>query len=148
MRAVIQRVSEAWVDVDGACVGRIGHGLVVLVGIALLDGPPQADWLVDKLLGMRLFATGTGAFDASVVDSAGAVLLVSQFTLHADTRKGRRPSFSNAAPAERAQPLYDRVVAGVAARGVTVASGRFGADMAVHLVNDGPVTILLDSEAA
>jgi D-aminoacyl-tRNA deacylase len=148
MRAVIQRVREATVDVDGEAVGRIDRGLLALVGVWLHDGPRQADWMVDKLLGLRLFDSPAGRFDASVVDAGGAVLVVSQFTLYGDTRKGRRPSFSDAAPAAVAEALYERVVATIAARGVEVAAGRFGAHMAVHLVNDGPVTILLDSEAA
>jgi len=148
MRAVIQRVHEAAVDVDGERVGHIGRGLLVLVGISVHDGPPQADWLADKLLGLRVFENAAGQFDASVVDIAGAVLLVSQFTLYADTRKGRRPSFSAAAPAAQAEPLYERVRAAIAARGVAVGTGRFRAHMAVSLVNDGPVTILLDSDAA
>jgi D-tyrosyl-tRNA(Tyr) deacylase len=148
MRAVIQRVREASVDVNGERVGHIGRGLLVLVGISVQDGPRQADWMADKLTGLRVFANAAGKFDASVRDVGGAVLLVSQFTLYADTRKGRRPSFSAAAPAAQAEPLYERVLAGVAERGVPVGGGRFGAHMAVSLVNDGPVTILLDSDAA
>jgi D-aminoacyl-tRNA deacylase len=148
MRAVIQRVREAAVDVNGEVVGRIDRGLLALIGVWLHDGPRQADWMVDKLLGLRLFDRAEGTFDASVVDAGGAVLVVSQFTLYADTRKGRRPSFTEAAPAARAEALYERVVATIAARGVEVAAGRFGAQMAVRLVNDGPVTILLDSETA
>ena len=148
MRAVIQRVSEAAVDVDGEPVAHIGRGLLVLIGVRLHDGPRQADWLVDKLLGLRVFDRAEKAFDSSVVDVGGAVLMVSQFTLYADTRKGRRPSFSDAAPAGGAEALYERVIATIAARGVPVAAGRFGAHMAVRLINDGPVTILLDSDAA
>jgi D-aminoacyl-tRNA deacylase len=148
MRAVIQRVREASVDVDGEPVGRIDRGLLVLIGVRLQDGHRQADWLVDKLLGLRVFDRAENTFDASVVDVGGAVLVVSQFTLYADTRKGRRPSFSDAAPAGVAEALYDRVIATIAGRGVRVAAGRFGAHMAVRLVNDGPVTILLDSETA
>jgi D-tyrosyl-tRNA(Tyr) deacylase len=147
MRAVIQRVREASVDVDGEQVGHIGRGLLVLIGISGQDGPSQADWVVDKLLGLRLFENAAGTFDASVVDVGGAVLVVSQFTLYGDTRKGRRPSFTAAAPAAQAEPLYERVIATIAARGVAVGSGRFGAHMAVSLVNDGPVTLLLDSES-
>jgi D-tyrosyl-tRNA(Tyr) deacylase len=147
MRAVIQRVREAAVDVNGEAVSRIDRGLLALIGVWLHDGPRQADWMVDKLLGLRLFDSPEGRFDASVVDTGGAVLVVSQFTLYADTHKGRRPSFSEAAPAVPAEALYERVVATIAARGVEVAAGRFGAHMAVRLVNDGPVTILLDSEA-
>jgi D-tyrosyl-tRNA(Tyr) deacylase len=145
MRAVIQRVREASVDVDGERVGHIGRGLLVLIGISVQDGAQQVDWMVDKLLGLRVFENDAGKFDASVVDVGGAVLVVSQFTLYGDTRKGRRPSFSDAAPAAQAEPLYERVVAAIAARGVPVGSGRFGARMAVSLVNDGPVTLWLDS---
>ena len=148
MRAVIQRVSEAAVDVDGETVSRIGRGLVALIGVSAHDGDRQADWIADKLLGLRIFENAEGKFDASVVDVGGGVLVVSQFTLYADTRKGRRPSFSGAAPAAVAEPLYEHVVAAIAARGVPVAAGRFGAHMAVSLVNDGPVTIVLDSDSA
>jgi D-tyrosyl-tRNA(Tyr) deacylase len=148
MRAVIQRVREASVDVDGERISHIGRGLLVLIGVALQDGPRQIDWLVEKLLGLRVFENAAGKFGASVVEVGGAVLVVSQFTLYADTRKGRRPSFSNAAPAQVAEPLYQRIVDAIAARGIPVGAGRFGAHMAVSLVNDGPVTIVLDSEAA
>ena len=145
MRAVIQRVSEAAVEVAGETVGRIDRGLLVLVGVSVADGPPDADWLADRVVGLRIFADAEGRFDASVQDVAGAVLLVSQFTLCADTRKGRRPSFSGAARPEQAEPLYRRVIDRVSARGIPVGTGRFGAHMLVRSVNDGPVTILLDS---
>lgn len=145
MRAVIQRVSEASVVVDGETVGRIDRGLLVLVGVSTADGFRDADWLAAKVVGLRIFENAAGKFDASVVDVGGAVLVVSQFTLYGDTRKGRRPSFSAAAPGPQAEPLYRRVVDAVAARGVPVGGGRFGTHMQVHLVNDGPVTILLDS---
>src|SRR5262245_5883308 len=145
MRAVIQRVREASVDVDGQRVGHIGRGLLVLIGVSTRDGAHEVEWMVDKLLGLRVFENAAGKFDASVVDVGGAVLVVSQFTLYGDTRKGRRPSFTDAAPAAQAEPLYERVVAAIAQRGVPVASGRFGARMAVNLVNDGPVTLWLDS---
>jgi D-tyrosyl-tRNA(Tyr) deacylase len=146
MRAVIQRVREASVDVDGERLDHIGRGLLVLMGISVHDGLPQADWMADKVLGLRVFENAAGKFDASVVDVGGAVLVVSQFTLYGDTRRGRRPSFSAAAPAEQAEPLYERVLAAIAARGVPVGAGRFGAHMAVSLINDGPVTLLLDSD--
>lgn len=148
MRAVVQRVSEASVEVAGEVVGRIDRGLLVLVGVGTADGPADADWLAERLVGLRIFADADGRFDASVIDVAGAVLVVSQFTLCADTRKGRRPSFTGAARPEQAEPLYQRVAGAIAARGVPVATGRFGADMQVRLVNDGPVTILLDSREA
>jgi D-tyrosyl-tRNA(Tyr) deacylase len=147
MRAVVQRVREASVEVAGSELAHIDRGLLVLVGIAAADTPAQAGWMADKLVGLRIFENAAGKFDASVVDVGGAVLVVSQFTLYADTRKGRRPSFTDAAPPEVAEPLYESVVAAIGARGVPVGSGRFGAHMAVRLVNDGPVTILLDSEA-
>lgn len=145
MRAVVQRVAEASVEVDGETVGRIDRGLLVLVGVSVHDASADAAWIADKLVGLRIFQNAMGKFDASVLDVGGAVLLVSQFTLHADTRKGRRPSFTEAAPGPHAEPLYERVAAGVVAHGVPLATGRFGAAMRVHLVNDGPVTILLDS---
>lgn len=148
MRAVIQRVREASVEVDGEPVSHIGRGLLVLLGVSVDDDTRQADWMADKVLGLRVFENAAGKFDASVVDVAGAVLVVSQFTLFADTRKGRRPSFTQAAPAGQAEPLYEHMVAAIAARGVPVGAGRFGAHMAVSLVNDGPVTILLDSAGA
>ena len=147
MRAVVQRVREASVEVAGSEVAHIDRGLLVLIGIAAGDGAGQVEWMADKLTGLRIFENAAGKFDASVVDVGGAVLVVSQFTLYADTRKGRRPSFSDAAAPEVAEPLYERVIAAIAARAVPVSSGRFGAHMAVRLVNDGPVTILLDSEA-
>jgi D-tyrosyl-tRNA(Tyr) deacylase len=148
MRAVVQRVSQASVEVAGEVVGRIDRGLLVLVGVSTADGPADADWLAERLVGLRIFADADGRFDASVIDVAGAVLVVSQFTLCADTRKGRRPSFTGAARPEQAEPLYQRVAGAIAARGVPVDTGRFGADMQVRLVNDGPVTILLDSREA
>jgi len=145
MRAVIQRVREASVDVEGDRIAHIGRGLVVLVGVSVHDSADHADRMVDKLLNLRVFENAAGKFDASVLDVGGAVLVVSQFTLYADTHKGRRPSFTEAAPAAMAEPLYDRMVAAIAQRGVPVGAGRFGARMAVNLVNDGPVTILLES---
>lgn len=145
MRTVVQRVSEASVDVEGTEVGRIGRGLLVFLGVAGTDSTADADWMVDKLLDLRLFENAAGQIDASVIDVQGAVLMVSQFTLYADTRKGRRPSFSRAAAAEQAEPLYRRVLQGIAARGVPVGAGRFGAHMLVRAVNDGPVTLIVDS---
>lgn len=147
MRAAIQRVLEASVDVDGTRLSHIDRGLLVFLGVTTTDGPAQADWMVDKILALRVFGDDAGRFDASVVDVGGGVLVVSQFTLYADTRKGRRPSFTAAAPPDQAEPLYQRVVDGVAARGLATGAGRFGAHMLVRLVNDGPVTILLDSTA-
>jgi D-tyrosyl-tRNA(Tyr) deacylase len=145
MRGVIQRVSAARVTVDGRVVGAIGRGLLLLLGIAAADAEADADWLVDKLVDLRIFENETGRFDRSLRELRGELLVVSQFTLLADTRKGRRPSFTNAASPEHAVPLYERVVARARAQGLTVATGAFGAHMHVELVNDGPVTIILDS---
>jgi D-aminoacyl-tRNA deacylase len=144
MRAVCQRVSEARVTVDGAVTGEIGAGLVVLVGIERTDDPNDARQLARKVAQLRIFEDDAGKFAHSLVDTAGAALVVSQFTLVADTRKGNRPSFANAAPAEQAKPLYEEFCTALAAEGVPVERGVFGARMAVELVNDGPVTIVLD----
>ena len=146
MRAVVQRVTRASVAVDGRTIGEIGAGLLVLVGVGRDDEPSDAKWLAEKLAGLRIFHDEQGQMNRSVVDTGGAVLLVSQFTLHGDARKGRRPSFITAADPAIAKPLYESVGASLAALGITVAYGEFGADMAVELVNDGPVTILLDSK--
>jgi len=145
MRAVIQRVARARVTVDHRVTGMIGPGLLVLLGISADDGAAEADWLLDKLLDLRIFENEHGKFDRSVREVRGELLVVSQFTLLADTRKGRRPSFSGAARPEHAVPLYEHVVSRARASGLTVATGEFGAHMQVELVNDGPVTIILDS---
>ena len=144
MRAVCQRVSEARVRVDERVVGEIGPGLCVLLGVAREDREDAADRLAGKVARLRVFADETGKFDRSLLDVGGAALVVSQFTLLADTAKGNRPSFTGAAPPEDAEPLYESFCAGLRALGVTVAQGVFGAKMAVELVNDGPVTIVLD----
>jgi D-tyrosyl-tRNA(Tyr) deacylase len=145
MRAVIQRVVSARVTVDDRVVGAIGRGLLVFLGIAADDTEGDAQWLIDKLLELRIFENAVGKFDRSVCDVSGELLVVSQFTLYADTRKGRRPSFTKAARPEQAVPLYEGFVAAARARGVHVATGEFGAHMHVGLINDGPVTITLDS---
>ena len=144
MRAVCQRVSEARVTIDGAVTGEIGAGLVVLLGIERRDKPVEASRLARKVAQLRIFEDDGGKFAHSLVDTAGAALVVSQFTLIADTRKGNRPSFANAAPAEQAEPLYEEFCGALAAEGVPVERGVFGARMAVALVNEGPVTIVLD----
>lgn len=144
MRAVVQRVSRAAVTVDGAEVGRIGTGVVVLLGIGHDDGEPDVDALIHKVLELRVFPDDDGRMNRSVVEASGAVLVVSQFTLLADVRRGRRPSFTGAAGPDHAAPLIARAVAAVAAAGVPVESGRFGALMEVELVNHGPVTIVID----
>jgi D-tyrosyl-tRNA(Tyr) deacylase len=144
MRAVCQRVTEARVTVDGAVTGEIGAGLVVLLGIERNDEPGEAERLARKVAQLRIFEDEGGKFADSLVDTAGAALVVSQFTLIADTRKGNRPSFANAAPAEQAEPLYEEFCKVLAAAGIPVERGVFGARMAVALVNAGPVTIVLD----
>ena len=144
MRAVCQRVSEARVTVDGAVTGEIGAGLVVLLGIERKDEPAEARRFARKVAQLRIFEDEGGKFAHSLVDTAGAALVVSQFTLIADTRKGNRPSFGNAAPAEQAESLYEDFCGALAAEGVPVERGVFGARMAVALVNTGPVTIVLD----
>ncbi len=144
MRAVCQRVSEARVTVNDEVVGQIGRGLLVLLGVARDDSAADADRVAAKVARLRIFEGDDGKFDRSVLDEGGAVLVVSQFTLIADTRKGNRPSFSTAAPPDRANALYERFCERLADDGLTVERGVFGERMAVSLVNDGPVTILLD----
>jgi len=145
MRTVIQRVCSAGVTVDGEKIAEIGAGLLVLLGVECGDSEKDADYLVDKTAGLRIFEDNDGKMNLAVADCAGSILVVSQFTLLADCRKGRRPGFSAAAPPELAEPLCDYFVAALRQRGLAVQTGRFRADMAVDLVNDGPVTILLDS---
>jgi D-tyrosyl-tRNA(Tyr) deacylase len=144
MRAVVQRVSSASVEVAGEVVGAIGAGCCVLVGVTHDDTEATARKLAAKLVGLRIFDDDAGAMNRSLTDVGGALLVVSQFTLYGDASKGRRPSYVAAAPGTVAEPLVDAVVAELRALGADVATGRFGADMAVHLVNDGPVTILLE----
>jgi D-tyrosyl-tRNA(Tyr) deacylase len=148
MRSVLQRVRQASVSVDGTVVGAIGPGLVALVAVVAGDGPADLEYTASKLRDIRLFADERGRMNRSVVESGGAVLLVSQFTLAGDARKGRRPAFDLAAPPEVARPLFDALVDAVRASGVVVETGRFGASMQLALVNDGPVTVLLDSRRA
>ncbi|NNC40557.1 MAG: D-tyrosyl-tRNA(Tyr) deacylase [Acidimicrobiia bacterium] len=143
MRAVIQRVSRAEVRVDGESVSSIGPGLAVLVGVADGDSLDDAEVLADKVVGLRVFPDGAGKMNLSAVEAGGSVLVVSQFTLHGDLRRGRRPSFTAAADPAIAEPLIDALVARVG-RSVPVESGRFGASMQLDLVNDGPVTIILE----
>jgi len=145
MRAVAQRVSEASVAVDGEIVGEIGLGLLVLLGVSTNDAEADADYLAEKIAGLRIFADRDGKMNRSVVDVDGAVLAVSQFTLYGDVRHGKRPSFDYAARPERARELYEHFVALIRARGLRCETGQFQAMMSVSLVNDGPVTILLDS---
>lgn len=148
MRAVVQRVSEASVTVDEEIVGQIGPGLMVLVGIVTDDTAADVDLIAGRLAGLRIFEDDDGKMNRSVADTGGGILLVSQFTLAGDARKGRRPSFVAAARPEVAEPLYERLVAAIEGQGVAVQTGRFRTHMQVALVNDGPVTILLDSRKA
>jgi len=145
MRAVVQRVREASVQVNGEVVGRIGHGLLVLLGVGQQDGPGDAAHLADKVVHLRIFADHEGKMNRSLLDVDGALLVVSQFTLWGDCRKGRRPSFVAAAEPEKAKALYHVFIRYAADFGVDVATGRFQEAMLVSLVNDGPVTLLLDS---
>jgi D-aminoacyl-tRNA deacylase len=146
MRALLQRVSQTNVTVDEQIVGQIGQGLLILLGVGQGDSEVQIKTLVDKIVHLRIFADDEGKMNRSLLDIGGAALVVSQFTLYADTRRGRRPSFTNAAPPAIAEPLVERFKAALAAHGVAVAGGIFGAHMHVALINDGPVTIWLDSD--
>lgn len=144
MRAVVQRVSEASVSIDGATVGKIGEGLLVLLGAGAGDSERDLEYVASKVLGLRIFPDEDGKMNRSLVDIRGEALIVSQFTLYGDTRKGRRPSFVRAMDPCEASPMVDRFVERLA-REVKVATGRFGADMDVRLCNRGPVTLLIDS---
>lgn len=146
MRAVVQRVSEASVTVDGEVVGQIGVGLLVLAAVGREDGEPALAWMADKIVNLRIFSDEAGKFNLSLLDVGGAVLAVSQFTLYGDCRKGRRPSFIDAAPPDEARERFEQFAAHLRATGVEVATGVFQAHMDVRLCNDGPVTILLDSD--
>ena len=145
MRAVIQRVSGASVEVDGKITGSIERGFVALIGVARDDTADDAQFIASKIAGLRIFNDEAGAMNLGLSEVGGAVLAVSQFTLYGDARKGRRPSFIDAAAGSEAQPLFDRTVELMRREGLTVETGIFGASMRVELVNDGPVTILLDS---
>ncbi len=146
MRAVVQRVKEAWVAVDGKEVSRIGPGLLILAGVAADDGPEDVKYMANKLLNLRVFAEGDRLLHLFLLDLRYEALVVSQFTILGDCRKGRRPSFDQAAPPELAERLYEDLVAALAASGIRVATGRFRQMMEVGLINDGPVTLLLDSK--
>jgi len=146
VRAVVQRVARAHVEVAGETVGDIGPGLAVLLGVGMGDGPDQAGWLANKIAGLRVFPDAAGKLNLSVSDMGGEVLVVSQFTLWGDCNKGARPSFSRAAGGDEARPLYHAFCQALRDQGLTVATGRFGAMMRVHLVNDGPVTLMLDTD--
>ncbi len=145
MRALLQRVTQARVEVDGAATGEIGLGLLVLLGVTKTDTQADVDFLVDKIIQLRIFPDDAGKMNRSLLDAGGALLAVSQFTLYGDCRKGRRPSFDLAAPAEQARALYELFVEKARATGLRVETGVFQAHMSVSLVNDGPVTFLLES---
>lgn len=145
MRAVIQRVKKSAVTVDGRLVGDIGSGLLVLLGVAADDQPSDARFLADKIAGLRIFEDAAGKMNRSLVDVEGEMLVVSQFTLYGDCRKGRRPSFTTAAPPDVAEALYKAFIGYVRQSGVNVKTGVFGAMMDVSLINDGPVTLILDT---
>ena len=148
MRAVLQRVSRAKVTVEGETIGEVGPGLLVLLGVAPTDTPDNARWLAEKIVGLRIFNDDDGKMNRDVVEVGGSILIVSQFTLYGDARKGRRPSFISAAPSAIAIPLYEQFLAALEAElGKPVLRGVFAADMKVALINDGPVTISMDSRA-
>ncbi len=146
MRAIVQRVKEARVEVEGETVGRIGEGVLVLLGAGKDDTEEDAEYLAEKILSLRIFEDAEGKMNLSVTDTGGGVLVVSQFTLYGDCRKGRRPSFDKAATPDTAERLYELFVAKLRERGANVETGRFRAMMDVHLVNWGPVTLMLDSK--
>lgn len=147
MKVVVQRSKAASVTVDGEVIGRIEQGLVLLVGVTHEDTERDARWMADKIAGLRIFEDHEGKMNLSVADTGGQILSVSQFTLYGDCRKGRRPSFMDAARPEQAEPLYEQFNSMLRESGLTVATGRFGAMMDVSLVNWGPVTLIIDSKA-
>jgi D-aminoacyl-tRNA deacylase len=146
MRTVVQRVSRASVTIDGLHPASIGEGLVILLGIHASDGPREIAWMADKIINLRIFEDSQGKMNLSLADIGAEMLIVSQFTLYGDCRKGRRPGFSEAAPPEVAEPLYHAFITAMQEKGLRVATGTFQAAMEVELVNSGPVTLLLDSD--
>jgi D-aminoacyl-tRNA deacylase len=148
MRVLLQRVSRASVAVEGQVRGAIGRGFCLLAGFTHGDGPGEVRWMADKVAGLRLFPDAEGRMNLGLADVGGGVLVVSQFTLYGDASKGRRPSFIDAARPEQAIPLYEQFVAALRERGLPVATGEFGAEMQVDLVNDGPVTLMLETRGA
>jgi D-tyrosyl-tRNA(Tyr) deacylase len=145
MRAVIQRVTRAQVTINGEITGKIARGLLVLLGVTQTDTEADADYLAEKISGLRIFQDESGKMNLSVTDAGGAILVVSQFTLYGDVRRGKRPCFDDAAPPNQARGLYEHFVERVRAKGLPCETGRFQQDMQVELANDGPVTILIDS---
>lgn len=146
MRSVVQRVKSAAVRVNGVTVGKISAGLLILLGVGQEDGESDLNWMVDKLVGLRIFEDEEGKMNRSVQEARGEILMVSQFTLYGDCRSGKRPSFTTAAPPEQAKALYERTVERIRSQGLKVETGIFQAQMDVELINDGPVTLLIDSE--
>ncbi|MHC5229897.1 D-aminoacyl-tRNA deacylase [Enterococcus sp. LJL99] len=146
MKVVIQRVANAAVSIEGTCVGKINHGFMILVGVHELDSAEDVSYLVRKISKLRVFEDEEGKMNQSIQDVSGSILSISQFTLYADTKKGNRPSFIKAAKPEKSIPLYDRFNEELRKEGISVATGEFGADMQVSLVNDGPVTIIIDTQ--
>lgn len=145
MKAVIQRVTQSSVSVDQQNIGAIGAGVMVLLGVAREDSEKDADWLVEKIANLRIFEDDSGKMNRSLLDTGGSMLVVSQFTLYGDCRKGRRPSFAHAAPPEKAEALYNYFVAKAGQMGIEVATGQFRAMMQVSLINDGPVTLIVET---
>ena len=146
MKAVLQRVKQASVSIAGETVGKISSGIMLLLGVAEEDTEKECDFLAEKAVNLRIFEDEAGKMNRSLLDVAGEMLVVSQFTLCADCRRGRRPSFTRAARPEKAIPLYERFIGNIRETGIPVSTGRFGADMLVSIENDGPVTILLDTD--
>lgn len=146
MKALVQRVSSGAVKIDGETVGKIGQGLVILLGICHADGPAEADFVADKCVNLRIFMDEAGKMNRSLLEIGGEVLIISQFTLYGDCRKGRRPGFNDAAGPEQAEPLYEYFIERVRKSGVNVATGVFGACMQVTINNDGPVTLMVESK--
>jgi len=146
MRIVVQRVKNACVNVDGESVGKIGEGLLLLLGVSKNDGEEDVRYLVDKVLGLRIFEDQTKKMNVSIVDKGGEILVVSQFTLYGDCRKGRRPSFDEAATEDLAEKLYLLFIKSIQEKGINVQTGKFGSIMDIRLINSGPVTLLLDSK--
>jgi D-tyrosyl-tRNA(Tyr) deacylase len=146
MRAIIQRVSEAKVRIDGQIIGEIGQGLLVLLGVAKPDNSDIARWLADKIVSLRVFNDNEGKMNRDVSEIGGSILVVSQFTLYGDCSKGRRPSFVDAAPPQTAVPLYEAFINGIRANGIPTATGQFGTMMQVELINDGPVTLIIENK--
>ena len=146
MKALLQRVSSASVSIDGEIVGQIGRGFCILLGITHSDTEAEAEWLANKIAGIRLFEDEAGKLNLGLKEAEGELLVISQFTLYGDARKGRRPSFINASKPDHSEPLYTLFCAKMRALGFTVATGRFGAEMLVNINNDGPVTLMLERE--